>query len=158
MIQQAPEWDIAFNAAQAKSQQFKADAGKAMPDLFEDGFGNAVRLMQATLEYGAQKYEAHSWRNVPDGISRYARAGGRHRQDRALDAQETGTESAILGSCDLESGLPHIAHELFNLMCQVELAIQKEAEDSGVSRKEITLALVANMKAPLQDHKLRVTA
>ena len=138
--------------ADATSQQFKADAGKAMPDLFELGFANAIRLVQATMEYGAQKYEAHSWQNVPNGLERYTRAGARHRQDRQRDWREMGTAGATLYSKDRESGLPHIAHEIFNLMAQLELALSEEA-NGVVSAAEIADALVANMKAPPLDHK-----
>ena len=53
------------------NQQFKADGGKPRPDLLQVGMARALRMVQATMEYGAIKYEAHSWRNVDDGIARY---------------------------------------------------------------------------------------
>ena len=137
-----------------KSQQFKADAGKAMPDLFELGFSNAIRLVQATMEYGAQKYEAHSWQNVPNGMERYNRAGGRHRQDRLRDWKEMGLEGSALGSTDKESGLPHIAHEIFNLMALTELALKSSAKKVGISELEMTDWLVSQMKEPTTSHKL----
>ena len=104
-------------------QKFKADAGKEDPTLFDEGFPIARRFMQATLDYGAVKYEAHSWRKVPDAFNRYAKAGGRHRQKRMI-AQMRNPYHGFM-SVDDESGLPHVAHELFNLMAQIELYVQQ---------------------------------
>lgn len=100
-------------------QKFKADAGKAHPTLIQIGFAKAIRLVQATMEYGAQKYEAHSWRNVPNASTRYFDAAERHRQARMLHLN-MGYESHLFPR-DEESGLPHIAHEVFNLMALMEL-------------------------------------
>ena len=91
-------------------QQYKADAGKAQPDLLEMGFARALRLVQATLEYGALKYEAHSWRGVPGGKERYKAALIRH-----LLAHSQGEK------LDPESGLPHLAHALCNAAFIYEL-------------------------------------
>lgn len=97
-------------------QRYKADAGKPDHSLLECGFPIALAFVQATLDYGAKKYEAHSWRNVPDASRRYDKAARRHRvqRDRAGELLAT----------DDESGLPHVAHELFNLMAQIELYFQ----------------------------------
>jgi len=132
-------------------QKFKADAGKAMPDLLEMGFPRALRLVQATLEYGAQKYEAHSWRKVPDAMARYNRAGRRHRQDRDLVARPEDKFYAVLEACDNESGIPHIAHEIFNLLCMIELDIQ-EYEQGGGDVTSLMAKLTA-FKPPPTAHK-----
>lgn len=130
-------------------QQFKADAGKAMPDLLEAGMPSALRLVQATMEYGAQKYEQHSWRSVPDAMQRYQRAARRHRQERDLDASPENGLYAVLTSRDDESGLPHIAHEIFNLLAMIELALQ----DSTDKRKVLD-ALLSGVKTPPTAHKV----
>jgi len=129
-------------------QEFKADAGKAMPDLLEEGFPKALRLVQLTLEYGAQKYEANSWRNVPDGMNRYNRAGRRHRQDRDLTTSPGDDFHAVLESCDIESGIPHIAHEIFNLLCMIELDFQDHPNPDKVLQ-----LIIDGMKTPPTDHK-----
>ena len=67
-----------------QNQQFKADGGKPRPDLLQIGMARALRMVQATMEYGAIKYEAHSWRNVDNGIERYLAAAERHRQEEEL--------------------------------------------------------------------------
>lgn len=139
--------------ADTESQKFKADASKAMPDLFELGFANAIRLAQATKEYGAQKYEAHSWRNVPNGLERYTRACARHRQERQRDWRQMGLAGSIVNSADTESGLPHIAHEIFNLMAMLELALDNFAEDNGSTPNALTDELISLMKKPPTHHK-----
>ena len=130
------------------NQQFKADAGKAQPDLLEMGFARALRLVQATLEYGALKYEAHSWRGVPDGMKRYNRAGRRHRQERDLAARPEQNFYAVLEACDEESGLPHIAHEIFNLLCMIELDFQDHQDPDLLME-----LLLSNRNQPPTGHK-----
>jgi len=117
-----------------QEQKFKADAGKPDHSLLELGFPNALAFVQATLDYGAKKYEAHSWRKVPDGLSRYDKAARRHRKDRdraiaheMLRKDTPPIKPAPLHgvmALDPESGLPHIAHELFNLMAVIELWLE----------------------------------
>lgn len=119
-------------------QKYKADAGKSNPALLEKGFPYALAFIRATLDYGAQKYEEHSWRTVEDGFNRYDKAARRHRVARDMDQ---------FLSTDAESGLPHIAHELFNLMAQIELHLQ----ESGYNSDEVMELL--KWKAPPTDHK-----
>jgi Domain of unknown function (DUF5664) len=114
-------------------QKFKADAGKAKPDLLFMGFARSLRLVQATLEYGAQKYEEHSWRQVPNGEDRYFRAGERHHQERLIGA--AGQFTPTIEFCDHESGLPHIAHEVFNLLCLMELALQNSNDPDALLKQ-----------------------
>lgn len=124
-------------------QEFKADAGKENPTLFDEGFPLARAFIQATLDYGAIKYEAHSWRKVPNAFQRYAQAGARHRQQRMIAQMLNGTQGFIAE--DRESGLPHVAHELFNLMAQIELYMQSNPQ------LDIRKMLVFN--PPPTDHK-----
>ena len=110
-------------------QLFKADAGKPMPDLLTLGMQRALRLVQATMEYGAQKYEEHSWRDVPNAEARYFRACARHNQERMMCMNGQGNARPILEGADSESGLPHIAHEVFNLLALMELQIAEIPHD-----------------------------
>lgn len=114
-------------------QLFKADAGKLRPSLLFEGMPRALMLVTAVLSYGAQKYEAHSWRNVAPG--RYVDAKLRHMLD----------ELAGLGSEDDESGLLHEAHELCNAMFLLEQRM------SGMSKTKFKKFLEFNK--PPQDHK-----
>ena len=128
-------------------QVFKADAGKRRPSLIQVGFAKAIRLVQATMEYGGIKYEAHSWRTVPDAKTRYFEAAERHRQDRMICLQDGGDHLTCL---DDESGLPHLAHEVFNLMALLELELQ-DARKPGQSNS--MLELLCEFKQPPLDHK-----
>lgn len=118
-------------------QEYKADGGKSNPLLLEQGFPNALEHVNATLDYGAIKYEAHSWRNVPDGINRYDAAARRHR--RARDKGE---------KADQESYLFHRAHEVVCLLMAFELELD-QLKQSGINTE---LFLEFNRKPP-QDHK-----
>ena len=114
-----------------KDQQFKADGGKTNPLLLEVGMAKALAAVNRTLDYGAIKYEAHSWMNVPDAINRYDAAARRHRNLRD-QGQFT----------DYESGLPHIAHEIVCMLMVFELQIKR---DPGWDIHEFN--------DPPQDHK-----
>lgn len=93
----------------SSDQKFKADAGKLQARLLFSGMPRALKLAIAVLSYGAQKYEAHSWRYVDE--ERYEDAKLRHMLD------------GITEFADKESGLWHKAHELVNLMFLIELEL-----------------------------------
>ncbi len=118
-------------------QEFKADGGKSNPLLLEQGFSNALEHVNRTLDYGAIKYEAHSWRNVPNGIDRYDAAARRHR--RARDQGE---------ATDQESFLLHRAHEIVCLLMAFELELD-DHERNGVDTRSY---LEFNTNPP-QSHK-----
>jgi hypothetical protein len=89
----------------------KADQGKPNYDLLPPE-AYLLRFSPAeldgvvrVLEFGAQKYAAHSWQDVPDGLSRYRAAARRH-----VDKIQAGE---IYND---ESGLPNIAHFRCNLI------------------------------------------
>lgn len=118
-------------------QEFKADGGKSNPLLLEQGFAFALERVNATLDYGAIKYEAHSWRLVPNGIERYDAAARRHR--RARDKGET---------IDVESRLHHRAHEIVCLLMAYELEVTKRLTDGIDVSRDIKFN-----RNPPQDHK-----
>lgn len=89
------------------NQQFKADAGKLRPSLLFDGMPNALLAVTAVLSYGAQKYEAHSWKGVDP--ARYEDAKERHNLARRAGER-----------FDEESGLLHLAHEACNALFLLE--------------------------------------
>jgi hypothetical protein len=94
----------------SKNGGMKFDGGKPKMDLVFDGVPNALLALGEVLTFGAQKYEAHSWRGVPDGKARYKAALIRH-----LIAHAKGEK------LDPESGLPHLAHALCNAAFIYEL-------------------------------------
>lgn len=138
------------NTASA-DQKNKADGGKTRPGLLEQGFPRALRLVQATLDYGAEKYSAHSWMKVEDGVSRYNDAARRHRQLRDMEALPGQGFHAVSEACDEESGLPHIAHEIVCLLMLIELDL---ASNEDTSRANNTLQkLLSAVKKPPTAHK-----
>ncbi len=112
-------------------QEFKADGGKVNPDLLFAGMPDALMAVAAVLSYGAQKYEAHSWKRVD--MARYEAALGRHMLARK------GGEM-----CDEESGLLHLAHEA----CNILFLLQDFLDSAHVAKKEFL-----KFNRPPTDHK-----
>ena len=100
-----------------KSDQFfKADGGKPNPLLLEKGCPRALMAINRVLDYGAQKYEAHSWQRVE--VERYDAAARRHRISRDIGEER-----------DTESGLLHLAHEATNILFQLEMKCREVGVD-----------------------------
>lgn len=116
-----------------QGQKFKADAGKLRAGLVFEGMPRSLLMLSAVLTYGAQKYEAHSWKNVSG--ERYLDAKFRHLLEPL----------AGLGESDEESGVLHEAHELCNSMFVLEQKLEK------LSPKEFRELLKFNK--PPQEHK-----
>lgn len=115
------------------SQLYKADAGKLQTRLLFDGIPRTLLMLSAVLSYGAQKYEAHSWKNVDS--ERYKDAKFRHLLN----------EAAFSEKYDDESGLFHKAHEIVNSMFIFEQELDKiDAE---------TFKELLKFNPPPQEHK-----
>ena len=84
----------------------KFDGDKVRYDLVPPSMMNGIA---GVLTFGADKYEAHNWKNVDDP-ERYVGALFRHIE--AWRAGET---------FDPDSGLPHLAHASTNLAFLIEL-------------------------------------
>lgn len=80
----------------------KFDKGKPRFDLLDPYFEEEIARV---LEFGALKYSANSWQDVPDAMNRYIAAMRRH-----LCAIQKGELT------DQDSGLPHSAHMSCNAM------------------------------------------
>lgn len=80
-------------------------------------FPRALLEIARISRYGKVKYtvpyEEKNWEKVEDGPGRYADAGGRHLLQRFID-----------GENDPESTLPHMAHEAWNILAKLELALR----------------------------------
>lgn len=90
----------------------KLDGEKVMADLTLDGFSRALLAVAQVSTYGAKKYSPGGWQHVEDGQTRYRRAGDRHRLARGHE------------ELDPESGLLHLAHEVWNRLAELELALR----------------------------------
>jgi hypothetical protein len=91
----------------------KYDDGKILFRPLMHGLALPLRAVAVVLSYGAQKYPEDSWQTVPDGKRRYEDAYYRHMNARG--------QGEVY---DPESGLPHRAHELCNLMFLLWFDIQ----------------------------------
>ncbi|CAJ0901494.1 hypothetical protein R6138_04589 [Ralstonia thomasii] len=67
---------VTKKAAPAGGMKF--DGGKPRFSLLRFGCARALEGVAKVLTFGAAKYEAHSWRTVPEGIDRYWSAYERH--------------------------------------------------------------------------------
>lgn len=92
----------------------KFDGGKPRVELLLQGMPNVLLGVSEVLTFGANKYAAHSWQKVPEGVNRYEAAAMRHKLAR-MKGEEL----------DSESKLHHIYHEICSLMFVAEL-LQKE--------------------------------
>ena len=90
----------------------KHDAGKNRLDLIPPP---SLLYLGKVLTFGAEKYEPWGWQNVPEAHERYYGAALRH-----LLAWANGN------SIDSESGLPHLAHALCNIVFLLELDMKDE--------------------------------
>ena len=79
----------------------KFDSGKLRYGLIPP---SAMKSLAEVLTFGAKKYKPNNWQNV-DSLDRYVDAMFRH-----IEAWREGEKM------DKESGMPHLAHALTNLM------------------------------------------
>jgi len=84
----------------------KDDAGKLRWDLLP----SSVRAVVEVITYGAGKYGDNNWRSLASPRARYGAAAFRH-----MTAWLWGER------CDVESGLPHLAHAATNMLFLLEL-------------------------------------
>ena len=92
----------------------KHDQGKPRVALVVHGFARALMEVSAVATFGAEKYSAHGWVSVPNGLERYTDAMYRHLFAEAA------------GQCDAESGLAHAAHAAWCALARLELMLRDE--------------------------------
>ena len=93
--------------------------GKIKTELLETGFPNAMLALAEVMTWAAdyKDYKPNDWKEVPDAKNAFLAAAARHRIKRLKGE-----------NCDNESGLPHLYHEAFNVMAQLELLITGKLE------------------------------
>lgn len=87
---------------------------KNQMELVDTGFPNALLMLGEVMTWAAKNkgYQPNDWKDIPNPQMSLLGAASRHRNKR-LKGEES----------DDESGLPHLAHEAFNVMAQLELLI-----------------------------------
>lgn len=90
----------------------KYDEGKPRWDLLP------LELMEDVVKiytFGAEKYGVNTWQNLPDAYNRYKAAMFRH-----LVEFEKGQKT------DMESGLSHLAHMVWNAIAMLHASKPKQ--------------------------------
>ena len=121
------------NGRDAHSPGAKLDAGKNRLGLVYGGFARALSEVGLVGTYGANKYTANGWVDVPDGISRYTDAMYRH-----LASEATGEHY------DKDTGLRHAAHAAWNALARLDLMLR------GVEQGAQPVAQNAAMQAEVE--------
>jgi len=85
---------------------------KNQMELVDTGFPNALMVLGEVMTWAAKNkgYLPNDWKDIPNPSMNLLGAASRHRNKR-LKGEEF----------DDESGLPHLAHEAFNVLAQLEL-------------------------------------
>jgi len=100
---------------QIKEPGAKFDAGKS--PVFQgllDYFPRACLEVAKVSLVGANKYSWKGWEEVPDGVTRYANALGRHLLLEAIE-----------GELDRDTGLLHKAQVCWNSLARLELYLRQ---------------------------------
>ena len=98
----------------------KDDKAKPMAGELISGFPHALSQFIEVATYGAYKYTRGGYLHVSNAKVRYLDAAMRH-----LLAYGTGQMN------DRESGLPHLAHVLWNIAAIIEIGARNEKAASG---------------------------
>ena len=100
---QSSEFDCSLEARKNDKNQM---------ELVDTGFPNALMVLGEVMTWAAKNkgYLANDWKDIPNPSMSLLGAASRHRNKR-LKGEEF----------DDESGLPHLAHEVFNVLAQLEL-------------------------------------
>jgi hypothetical protein len=95
----------------------KLDAGKLQAWLMFNDFGNAITAVAEVVTKGAIKYSPSGWKHVENGQVRYMDAFARHTLALARGEQ-----------IDPDTGCPHKAHMVWNLLAVLELELREKPE------------------------------
>ncbi len=91
----------------------KLDQGKVQAGVLGQ-FAKALLAVAEVGTHGAEKYSRGGWQSVENGIERYGDAGWRHKLKGAYE------------ELDPDSKLKHKAHEVWNILAELELILREE--------------------------------
>lgn len=103
------------NGIPANAPGAKLDAGKLRPTLVLRDMARALTAVVKIASDGAVKYTPGGWLQVPNGLERYEDASLRHMLTRFAGKP-----------VDDLSGSLHLAHEAWNALAKLELALREE--------------------------------
>lgn len=98
----------------------KLDQGKAKAAVLSD-FSLALMAVAFVGTFGAKKYSRGGWQQVEDAQIRYTDAQWRHLLAERHEPN------------DEQSGLPHAAHQAWNLLARLELMLR---EIEGIKKEK----------------------
>ena len=109
----------------------KYDYGKVRPTLVIDSMREAILAVSEVGTFGAAKYGDDNWKKVEDAQKRYRDAAYRH---------------LLAEGCDVESGLPHLAHAAWNLLAllQLQSTVGTETQVMDFLRKHTAIPTVVH--------------
>ena len=103
------------NGIDAKTPGSKLDSGKSPITRGLLGyFPRGCLAVASVSEAGAKKYSWKGWESVPDGVSRYLDALGRHLAYREIEGEK-----------DQDTGLDHLAQVAWNSLAALELYLRE---------------------------------
>ena len=91
----------------------KLDAGKPRVGLMFKGFARALLRVAEVTTFGANKYTPNGWESVDNGQERYLDASARHLLQGFIEPR------------DPQTNIEHLAHEAWNALARLELALRK---------------------------------
>lgn len=96
--------------------------GKVRMELFDSGFPNAVYEIAKVMTWANENkgYKDNDWKTIPDAENAFKGAAARHRVKQNM--QRSFGED-LLNCADEESNITHLAHEAFNVLALLELAL-----------------------------------
>lgn len=97
----------------------KLDAGKNRLGLVIGNFARSLMYVGEVGTYGANKYTASGWVDVPDGINRYTDAMYRHLLKEASGELK-----------DQDTDLYHAAHAAWNALARLDLMLREKENES----------------------------
>ncbi len=107
----------------------KDDAGKLRYSLLP---WDALLAVVEVLEFGARKYAAHAWRDVPDAQMRYWDANMRHLFRQPGEPNPGMPRDPW--ELDSESGLLHAAHAACDSLFYLAFALQAQSKRRSESK------------------------
>lgn len=117
MLVGTPPTETDPNGVSQHAPGAKLDAGKVRVGLMFRGFARALLKVAEVTTYGANKYTPNGWLSVPNGLDRYDDAKGRHLL------------KGYIQDCDPETDIEEAAHEAWNALAKLELALR--AKEGG---------------------------
>lgn len=117
---------ILVNKPAIKDGEFSAldkrKNGKIRMELVDQGFPLALMELGRVMTWANENkgYKDHDWKQLPDAENGFKGAAARHRVK--FDAQRA-SGNEMLDCVDEESGIIHLAHEAFNVLALLELAL-----------------------------------